>query len=180
MLIPATTAELVQAAQNGDERAVEILLRDFYPSLFNLALRLLAFNRAAAEDVAQETCIHIVKALVRYRGEASFKTWALRIAMNCARDYHRTNKKYALQEPLNENLSSAQNPAGEDLVFQRQIWREISVLPDKYREVCILLWAEGYTQAEAARILDCAEKTIEWRVQEIKKRLQKRLKGGRS
>ena len=178
MLAPSQTQTFLQAAQKGDALAVEKLLRDVYPAVYRMALRLLAFNRAAAEDVAQETCLHIVKALVRYRGEASFKTWALRIAMNCARDYGRSNRKYALQEPLDEELPDGQALSGEDAAFQRQIWKEISLLPRDLREVCVLLWAEGYTQAETARILDCAEKTIEWRVQAIKKRLREKLKGG--
>ena len=180
MLVPSKATELLYAAQKGDSQAVETLLRDVYPSLFQLAMRLLGYNRAAAEDVVQETCIHIVKALVRYRGEASFKTWALRIAMNCARDYWRSNKKFACHEPLDDDLPSDQNLSGEDFAFRRQIWGEIGLLPETLREVCVLLWAEGYTQAEAAKIMDCAEKTIEWRIQDIKKRLQKKLNGGLS
>ncbi|MDD3371138.1 MAG: RNA polymerase sigma factor [Alphaproteobacteria bacterium] len=171
------TVDLLYAAQNGDRQAAEKLLREIYPSIFSLALRLLAFNRPAAEDVAQETCIHIVKALPKYRRDASFKTWSTRIAMNCARDYWRSNRKYAQQAPLDEDLSAPRTKTGEDLAFQRQIWKEIGLLPEKLREVCILLWAEGYTQAEAARIMDCAEKTIEWRVHDIKKRLREKLKG---
>jgi len=178
MLAPSQTKTLLQAAQNGDALAAEKLLREVYPAVYRMALRLLAFNRAAAEDVAQETCLHIVKALIHYRGDASFKTWALRIAMNCARDYGRSNRKYAMQEPLDEDFPDRQTLSGEDFAFQRQIWKEISLLPEAQRVVCVLLWAEGYTQAETARILDCAEKTIEWRVQAIKKRLRKTLKGG--
>lgn len=173
-----TSLDLLASAQSGNSAACEQLLRQVYPSVFSVAMRLLA-HRSAAEDVAQETCIHIVKALARYRGESSFKTWALRIAVNCARDYQRSNRKYTLQDELSDDFQSPNESSGEDVVFQRQIWMEINRLPDKLREAAVLLWAEGYSHAEAAKILDCAEKTIEWRVSEIKKRLHDKLKGGR-
>ncbi len=88
-------AELVRSARDGDREALEALLvrlqRDVYP----LALRMTA-NEADAEDASQEILIKIMTRLDSFRGEASVRTWAYRIAVNHLLD-HRKSRVEALE-----------------------------------------------------------------------------------
>jgi RNA polymerase sigma factor (sigma-70 family) len=73
--------ELATRARAGDRAQLEILLTRHLPWLFNLSLRML-HRRADAEDATQEILLKTIKALPGFRGEAKFRTWLYRIAVN--------------------------------------------------------------------------------------------------
>jgi len=54
----------------------------------------------------------------------------------------------------------------------------IECLPQKLKDAALLVFTEGMTHKEAAVVLDCAEKTISWRIHQVKKELKKRLNPG--
>lgn len=76
--IPET---LVEQAKAGDLAALETLLGQVQPRLYNLALRML-WHPADAEDATQEILIRITTHLSQFRQESSFETWCYRIATN--------------------------------------------------------------------------------------------------
>lgn len=59
-------------------------------------------DEAQAEDLAQEAMVRVIAGLHRFRGEASLRTWARRIALNLWRDEAR------------KPISHAMTPAGDD------------------------------------------------------------------
>lgn len=73
--------ELVSRAKSGDRDQLELLLTRHIAWLFNLAIRML-HRRADAEDATQEILLKTIKALPKFRGEAKFRTWLYRIAVN--------------------------------------------------------------------------------------------------
>lgn len=73
--------ELVKAASDGDRAALEAVVRAVSHDLYRLSLRMTG-NIADAEDATQEILIKLITRFGSYRGEASVKTWAYRIAMN--------------------------------------------------------------------------------------------------
>ncbi len=73
--------ELVISAKAGGRDQLELLLTRHLPWLFNLSLRML-HRRADAEDATQEILLKTIKALPSFRGEAKFRTWLYRIAVN--------------------------------------------------------------------------------------------------
>jgi len=73
--------ELAARAKAGDRDQMELLLSRHLPLLFNLSLRML-HRRADAEDATQEILLKTIKALPGFRGEAKFRTWLYRIAVN--------------------------------------------------------------------------------------------------
>ncbi len=73
--------ELVSRAKSGDRDQLELLLARHLPWIFNLSLRML-HRRADAEDATQEILLKTIKALPGFRGEAKFRTWLYRIAVN--------------------------------------------------------------------------------------------------
>jgi DNA-directed RNA polymerase specialized sigma24 family protein len=73
--------ELLDRAKSGDRDQLETLLTRHLAWLFNLSIRML-HRRADAEDATQEILLKTIKALPAFRGEAKFRTWLYRIAVN--------------------------------------------------------------------------------------------------
>src|SRR6266576_1846978 len=71
--IPSDDVQLVAALRSGDEQAFADLVERLY----------VADN--AAEDVAQETWLALLRGLDRFEGRASLKTWLFRVLVNRAR-----------------------------------------------------------------------------------------------
>ena len=90
-----TDLDLVQRATAGDAGALETLLRRHQQWVFNLALYMLQV-RADAEDATQEILLKLTTALVSFRGTASFRTWAWRIAVNHVLDRRRSRAECAV------------------------------------------------------------------------------------
>ncbi len=83
--------DLVSRAKSGDRQALEPLLVDHQPWIFNIAMRML-WVRADAEDATQDILIKILKALPGYRGESTFRTWLYRIAVNHIMDMRQQDR----------------------------------------------------------------------------------------
>jgi RNA polymerase sigma factor (sigma-70 family) len=76
----ASDSALVRAAVQGDQHALECLVRRHQGFIYSLAQRMLYAPEDAA-DATQEILISLVTNLASYRGEAAFRTWAYRIAV---------------------------------------------------------------------------------------------------
>jgi RNA polymerase sigma-70 factor (ECF subfamily) len=75
--------QLVSRLRAGDERAFEELVDRFHPMMLAVA-RTHVKTQAAAEEVAQEAWLGVLKGLDRFEGRSSLKTWILRILVNNA------------------------------------------------------------------------------------------------
>ncbi len=92
--MPAVTrddglAELVRRARDGDAAAVEALVKAISDGVYRLALRMTA-HPADAEDATQEILVKVVTHLASFRGEASVRTWAYRIAVRHVLDMRKS------------------------------------------------------------------------------------------
>ncbi|MBI4768590.1 MAG: RNA polymerase sigma factor [Deltaproteobacteria bacterium] len=72
---------LVEAAKEGDRKALEDLILKIQNKIYGLALRML-YNPSNAEDAAQEILLKIITRLSTFRGESAFTTWMYRVAVN--------------------------------------------------------------------------------------------------
>lgn len=87
----ATALKLVKRFQAGQDEAAS------FEGLFNLYygwVRRFLSRRGPSEpdrsDLVQETFLRLYRALPTFRGDSSFDTWLLRIAMNVERGYRRS------------------------------------------------------------------------------------------
>ncbi len=77
--------ELIRAAQRGDQRAFEQLVRLHDQNVLRLALNLLR-SPEDAKDVYQEAFLRVYKSLHTFRFDCSFHTWLYRIVTNLCLD----------------------------------------------------------------------------------------------
>jgi RNA polymerase sigma-70 factor (ECF subfamily) len=144
-----STAEgaLLRAGQAGDRAALDQLLALQERGVLAVCRGIL-HHAEDAEDAAQETLFRALSALPRFRGDASFRTWLLRIAVNVSLNWRRARRP---TEPLDEEDSSV--PSGvaspEEIVLLRlQVNEALGGLPPERRAVFLLREQEGWDVAE--------------------------------
>jgi RNA polymerase sigma factor (sigma-70 family) len=79
-------AELVIAAQRGDRAALDALLAEYLPLLYNIVGRALN-GHADVDDVVQETMLRAVRSIGDLRDPAAFRSWLVAITVRKIRDH---------------------------------------------------------------------------------------------
>jgi RNA polymerase sigma-70 factor (ECF subfamily) len=91
MAAPSDEAELIRAAQAGDQDAFERLVRSYDQSVLRIAMNLLR-SPDEARDVYQEAFLKVYRNLDSFRFDCSFHTWLYRIVTNICLDHLRRRK----------------------------------------------------------------------------------------
>ena len=79
---------MIQAPNQTPADRLDQMVRQYEKDLLRICCIYLR-DRTAAEDVVQETFLKAFRNIESFRGESSEKTWLIRIAINCCRDYRR-------------------------------------------------------------------------------------------
>jgi RNA polymerase sigma-70 factor (ECF subfamily) len=73
---------LVERLLGGDERAFQAFFDEYFGRLYRFALSRTSGNEDMAEEAAQRALCRAVRALGRWRGDASLFTWLVQICRN--------------------------------------------------------------------------------------------------
>lgn len=92
---------LVKRAKEGDVQAFRQLVEKYKDVSFSLACSVLK-DRAAAEDVLQDSFLKVYSSLHSFKGEAAFSSWLYRIVVNTSFTAHKKLKKYSEREEVPE------------------------------------------------------------------------------
>jgi RNA polymerase sigma-70 factor, ECF subfamily len=180
----SSEAEVLDALRAGDEEAFAALVREYHPSLVRVA-RMYVSSQAAAEEVAGETWLAVVKGLPRFEGRSSLRTWIFRILTNIAKTRAkrdgRTLPFSALQDPARVpepavdadrfldpehprwpgHWATRPEPWPEDALLaaetRERLAEAIEALPATQRAVISLRDIEGWTSEEVCNALDLSE-----------------------
>jgi len=191
MIPEPSDGELVQRAKAGDLAAFEVLTTRHERRVYSLAMRILR-HVEDAEDVTQQTFLSAVEHLDRFRGEASFSTWLLRIATHAALKIIRKRRgldMVSLEEATepSENSDTIPHPefiadwrqSPEQLVETREIQRlldeALARLDEKHRMVFLLRDVEGLSINETAEALGLSESNTKMRLLRARLQLREQL-----
>src|SRR5690554_4692947 len=72
-----------------DSSTLEELMVQYGQEVWNFAF-LLTTNRSMADDITQDVFLQVFRHITSYRGEASIKTWLLRITRNISYNYRKS------------------------------------------------------------------------------------------
>ena len=167
-------AELARNAAGGDRVAFSLLVERHYGFIFRLAWRLTG-HKADAEDLAQDVCARLGRAIRSYRGGSAFTTWLYAIVVNAARDSARRAARDAARTSawgVQATIEGGDTVEAEPDDPVERLWTAVRQLPDKQREAVTLVYGEGLNHAAAADMMGCSEATVSWHVHEAKKRLR--------
>lgn len=153
-------ARLIERARAGDRDAQEVLARQYLGDVYALALRILG-EPDLAEDATQEAMVNALRGLSRFRGDASFRTWLLRIAANSAKSLGRRRwRKREVGVAVVETMPG-NDPDPEEAVTVKTEAESVAALleqlPPKQRMAVHLRVNQDLSYAEIGEILDCSE-----------------------
>lgn len=158
---------LAAEARTGDEKAFEILIERHYDRMFRMAFKWCR-NRESAEDITQNACIKLARAIATFNGKAAFTSWLYRLVINTAIDWQRQNIKPS--EEIGEETVSI--PAGvEERMIAEEGLAKVMALPEKEKTAILLVLGEGLSHKEVAVIMECRESTVSWYIHEARKKL---------
>ncbi|MFC1838739.1 RNA polymerase sigma factor [Thermodesulfobacteriota bacterium] len=171
--------ELIDLAVKGNENAFESLIQRHYLAVYHFSFKWCRVKEDA-EEITQEVFIKLTGKLKTFKQNSSFKTWLFRIIINTAKDYYRKNSTRNLYETAYKNEYSGGNPGHlrEDNSEAERLYYHIDKLPDKQKAAVMLVMSEGLSHKEAARVLNCREKTVSWRIHQARNRLKAALSRG--
>ena len=134
---------------------------------------LLVKDVALAEDAVQDTFVKAWQAHDHFRGEASEKSWLMRIAVNTCRDLRRG--KWFRHVDRQVRMEDLPEPAEPFQWEDDTVTRAILALPDGLRQVVTLRYYQGFTVQEAADILKLSRRTVHYRLEKAERLLKESL-----
>lgn len=179
----AEDKELVEAAQDGDNRAFGKLVERYQRRVYALAFGILR-QREDAWDVAQESFVKAYRNLARFEGESAFYTWLYRIAYNLSIDTLRSkSRREALGRDETRRLDVAADVEGRarpehpsEAVTRREVAgvvrKAMDQLSEKHRAIIVLREIEGLSYEEMADVLKISKGTVMSRLFHARKNLE--------
>jgi RNA polymerase sigma-70 factor, ECF subfamily len=73
---------IIQKAAKGDNKAFKSLYEFYVPFIWRVLFRMTGGDQALAQELVQETFVHINRSLKNFQERSAFSTWAYRIAYN--------------------------------------------------------------------------------------------------
>jgi RNA polymerase sigma-70 factor (ECF subfamily) len=142
---------LVKKAQKGNDKAFSRLFLTYEQDIYRTAFIYMK-NQSDALDVVQETAYRSFKSIKNLKDPIYFKTWLMRIAINCSLDLLRKQKNLVQLKPnFDEFISGDVN---EDIALEMTVHDIIERLKEFEKSVIILRFYEDLTIKEVAETLD--------------------------
>lgn len=178
-----TDIALVRRARDGDYAAFEVLFERYRTLVFRFAYQMVP-RRDDAEDIVQEAFVRAYQNLDKYRDEAKFTTWLLRIVTNLCTDQARmSNRRQALEQQeasgaldwmtIGQWDDPVQNLEGDRR--RQALRRALAALPPHHRSVIVLRDIEERDYTDIAAILGCTVGGAKLRVLRARRALKDRI-----
>lgn len=162
-LAEAEFTDLVDAALDGDRRAVEHLLGRIQPLIVRYCRARVGGRErtlVSAEDIAQEVCVAVLGALSKYRYEpGSFLAFVYGIAAHKVADAQRAAIRNSVTAPVAEigDEPDTTEPGPEQSAERSDLARRLSGLlarlSETHREIVLLRVAVGLSAEEVGEVV---------------------------
>lgn len=174
-----TDEELLAAYRNGDRASFSRLVDAYQRELFHFLVRFVG-DRAAAEDIFQESFLQVHQSAAQFDPERRFRPWLFTIAANKARDYLRsqsrrpTNQLQAAITPSNDDSGEFIDLLkGEDISpsepmekreLQELVQKTVMDMPAHFREILLLSYFHQFPYKQIGEILEIPLGTVKSRL----------------
>jgi RNA polymerase sigma-70 factor, ECF subfamily len=164
--------ELLAAHVAGDQYAFEELFYRHRRQLYRLA-HITSRSPEDAADALQDAMLKAHRSAPAFRHESAVSSWLYRIVVNACLDRLRRNKTHATTE-LEDDACHIGDPTPRvdtAIVVERALMR----LPVEQRAAVVAVDMQGYSVAEAARMLGIAQGTVKSRCSRARVKLAETL-----
>jgi RNA polymerase sigma-70 factor (ECF subfamily) len=159
-------AELVRRMAGGEEEGLRLLYAKYGRRLFAYALRLTR-RQGVAEEVLQDSLLAAWRGARGFRGQGRVIAWLLGIVHR--QGLNATRRKQLPTDPLDEAVDTPdreRDPAeqAERSDRRRVLARALDELSVDHRTALELVFYQGLSLAEVARVCDCPVGTVKSRL----------------
>ena len=137
--------------------------------VFRVALHVTG-QRQDAEDAVQEVFLRLYTRERDFETPEHLRRWLIRVTVNLCRD--------TLKSPWHRrrvDLKQLPEPSFRQ-PEQRELYREVMALPEKYRTVLDLFYCEELSTREIGEVLGIRQSAVTTRLTRAREQLKKRLK----
>ena len=172
----ATDEELMAWSSGGDTRAFDEIVVRYGPFALRVARRLL-LDRTLAQDIAQEAMVRVWTQSARFNARrARVTTWLYRIVVNLCIDQRRRLRPESFPEGFDAIDPAAS--VSEELEARERSQALLAALDElsvRQRAAITLVYDEGLSGAETARVLGLSAKAVERLLARARALLRERL-----
>ena len=141
---------LVKKAQKGNDKAYLMLFQQFELDIYRMAY-VYVKNKEDALDLVQEVAYQSFKKINTLKKPEYFKTWLMKITINCALNLINEKKKVI---PLHSNFEVHTGSENTDIALTLSLDQLIDTLKEDEKSVILLKYYDDHTLKEISEILD--------------------------
>lgn len=159
---------LITKSQKGDKEAFTELIALNRQSMYKVARAY--FNEPMdIDDALSEAVLRCWKSISQLKNPAYFKTWLIRILINCCNDQLRSSRKYISLDDLNTaDISCSQDDSNLSDI--------IGLVDERYRLVMLLYYGEDVKVKEISDITGLPMGTVSSHLKRGREQLADKLK----
>jgi len=176
--------QIIEAAKNGDRRAMAQLVKSYEKTIYNFAFKICR-SPERAENIMQETFLSMVKSLNQFDGKSKLSTWLYRIVANHCLMEVRKNRHQFVSIDDDEDGYYDNNFAGdwnlepqnvtENEELKQILDEAITKLSPEYRVVFLLRDVEGLSTEETGKITELSVPAVKSRLHRARAFLRKEI-----
>ncbi len=170
--------ELIAQLLNQDSNAFKLVMDAWYSPMYYVAVGIA--GEAIADEIVQEAWMSVIRALPRFEGRSSLKSWVMRIVSNEAKTRRRKESRSISLEQMEESWSTDPRFNSSDhwvspttqwdgdspeQIMQADelrgcIEKHIAKLPDKQQAALLLKESGAYSLDEICNIIDVSSSNV--------------------
>ena len=175
---------LLRRAKQGDDEAIEALIRAHQDALYAFILRM-SGRPETARDIVQEAFVRVLKNVHRFDHRFRFSTWLFTIAK---RLYLNASQKLApaydtdtldLRSAADPGPGSANERSEAMDNLRRVLDAALAVLPPRQREIILLFHQQQWPIAEIAEHLQMPQGTVKSHLHRGRERMRRFIESSR-
>ncbi|MEM1070266.1 MAG: RNA polymerase sigma factor [Planctomycetota bacterium] len=171
---PELETHWIDAARKGDEDAFRMIVAEYQPALVSQMRR---FSRDAnvVGVLVHDVFVEVFLSLDRFRGNSPFEHWVRKIAVRVGyRHWKREAREKSRVQPIGseEDFEATHHHPSSAIEAREQLHRMLGKLSPRDRLVLTLLYWDGHSVAEAARLSGWTQAMVKVQAHRARKRLR--------
>ena len=163
------------------EAEIRAGLPEVFPRLWRYAL-VLSGNRDSANDLAQATCQRALEKAAGFEPGSHLDRWMFRMAQRIWLNELRSQavRRGSGLVSIDEIELADNKPGTETNILAAQVLREVNHLPEAQRVAVLLVYVEGFSYKDAAKVLEIPIGTVMSRLAAARARISLKLDEGQA
>ena len=176
MVVEKENIDIIEGCKKGNQKAQEILYKNYYQSMASLCIRYTK-NQSDAVEVLNNGFLKVFKSIQRYdHNQAGLYTWIRTIIINCCLDFIKLKGRLTQHHELDEASEVHIAPEAIGKMTATEVLYLVRQLPPATQAVFNLYVMDGYNHREIGKLLNISEGTSKWHLSEARKNLQKLIR----